>query len=373
MPWLTPRRLSLPASIGLAVAVVAGTTALIYPLSEIAPAISLGVVYLLGVLAVAVFGGFRLALLTAVASALAFNWFHIPPTGRFTVAEGENWVALAVFLVAAVVAGSLAEAARARAKEAEDRRVEAEAAAEQLREAARERERLLAETVETEALRRSDDLKTALLRAVSHDLRSPLTAIMTSADALGSQNIAEDDRRELAAGVAAESERLADLIDKLLDLSRLEADEAAPRTAATSIDEVLRASVDGLGASDAVKLAIDSDLPVIEADPVQLERAFANLIQNAIRHSGGDQVSVRARVVTERLMVRVVDRGPGIQAELQERIFEPFYRAPTQNGDHRGSGLGLAIARGFIEGNNGRVWAESLPGQGTTFVVELPL
>lgn len=352
---------------------VAVTTALIYPLSEIAPAISLGVVYLLGVLAVAVFGGFRAAIMTAIASALAFNWFHIPPTGRFTVAEGENWVALVVFLVAAVVAGSLAEAARARASEAELRRDEAEAAAELLRDAARERERLLAETVETEALRRSDDLKTALLRAVSHDLRSPLTAIMTAADALGSDRISDEDRRELAAGVVSESERLADLIDKLLDLSKLEAQEARPLTADTALDEVLRAAIEGVDAGALVKLSVESDLPLIQADPAQLERAFANLIQNAVRHSAGKEVSVRGRVVNGRMMVRVVNRGPGIEAALQERIFEPFYRAPTQNGDHRGSGLGLAIARGFIEANHGRVWAESLPGQGTTFVVELPL
>lgn len=374
MSALSHRKLSTLAALLLTGAVVALTTLLIFPLAEIAPVISLGVLYLLGVLAVSVLAGWRFGLLAAVASALAFNFFHIEPTGRLTIAESENWVALGVFLITAVVAGTLADTARLRALEAEIRRVDAEQAADQLRIAARERDELLAETVETEALRRSDVLKTALLRSVSHDLRSPLTAILASAEALGSASLSADDRSELSLAISVEAQRLATLIDKLLDLSKLEAHEAPPRLQATSIEEVLLAAADGLHLpGDAFSVSIDRGLPDVDADAAQLERAFANLLENAVHYSNGDPVSIRAREVNGRLVVRVVDRGPGIERELQERIFEPFYRAPSAaNGDHRGSGLGLAIARGFIDANGGRVRAESLPGQGTAFVVEFP-
>jgi len=112
-----------------------------------------------------------------------------------------------------------------------------------------------------------------------------------------------------------------------------------------------------------VRLALDRDLPLVRADAAQLERAFFNLLENARRHSGDAPVQVRARVSGGRLLVRVVDRGPGIPPERLEGIFQPFYR-DDDGGGHPGLGLGLAIARGFVEANGGRVWAESLPGQG---------
>ena len=435
------------SSLGVVVAgaAVALTTLLLYPLSEIAPSVSLGVLYLLAVLLVSTVWGLRLGLLTSLAAALAFNFFHIPPTGRFTIAEAENWVALIVFLVAAVVASSLSELARTRAVEADRRRREADLAAELARlllgtpepraalapaakriadaleidsatvvlervegderhsavplgqlgtllvpapaeEVARERvapaleallwaalerERLTREVVETSALRRSDEIKTAVLRSVSHDLRSPLTAIVAAGDALSSPALEAADRIELADTIAHESRRLARLVDQLLDLSRLEAGTAEPREDWTSLEEVIRAAVDDTGAGDRVRLAIASDLPLIRADAGQLRRAFANLLENALRYGDHEPVSVRARVSGGRILMRVVDRGPGIPLTEQERIFAPFYRAPGAAG--QGSGLGLAIVRGLLEANGGRVRVESLPGQGTSFVVELPL
>jgi two-component system sensor histidine kinase KdpD len=268
--------------------------------------------------------------------------------------------------------------------------------------------------VETAALRRTDVVKTALLRAVSHDLRSPLTAISAAADAVGSPSLSEQERREMAALIQQETQRLSRLVDNLLDLSRLEAGAAEPHTALTSVDEVIRAALAELSpAPEDFSLSIDRDLPLVNVDPVQLERAFVNVLENARRHSGGHPVSVRARAVRslgtaaeapqaelvaddersgsafdtglaplegpsgapagDRLVVRVVDRGPGIPPAQLERVFEPFYRAGTPQGGHRGSGLGLAIARGFTESNGGRLHVESLPGQGATFVFELPL
>jgi two-component system sensor histidine kinase KdpD len=163
-------------------------------------------------------------------------------------------------------------------------------------------------------------------------------------------------------------------VEKLLDLSRLQAGVAEPRRDWTSIEEIIRAVVDDLAlGSDRFRLSIDADLPLVRADAAQLERAFANLLENAARYSREHPVSVRARAVGPRLLVRIVDRGPGIPPAEIGRIFEPFYRPASDRSAHPGAGLGLAIVRGLVEANGGRVWAESLPGQGATFVVELPL
>jgi two-component system sensor histidine kinase KdpD len=443
----------------VAAAAVAATTGLIYPLADVAPVTALGVVYLVAVLLVSSLWGGWLGAATALASALAFNFFHIPPTGRFTISEGENWVALAVFFVAALVASTLAERERTRTREAQERRQEADLAAEMARlllrgsslddalpvvsarmaqaleltsasierrpvdgdarrialplgdgearvgtlllpaaiapdvlarlqerivpsleailGAAIERDALQREVVETSALRRSDVLKTALLRAVSHDLRSPLTAILTTVGALESGPLSDHERDELVADIEGEAQRLARLVDNLLDMSRLEGRTAEPRVEWCSVEEVIQVAIDELAlAPGTFALAVDADLPLIRADAAQLERAFANLLENAARYSGGHPVSVRARAVGHRIMVRIVDRGPGVPPAEKARIFEPFYRGPSRSDSangHRGSGLGLAIVRGFVEANGGRVWVESLPGQGSTFVVELPL
>jgi two-component system sensor histidine kinase KdpD len=349
---------------------VAAITALIYPLREVSSPASNGVLYLLAVLLVSAVWGLRLGILTSVASALAFNFFHLPPTGRLTIADSDNWVALSTFLLAAVGVSAVAALARSRAGQAEQRRREADAAVEALLAAARERDRLQEGLVETEALRRSDELKTALLRATSHDLRTPLTAILTAGSALVEGELSRADREELGRAIVEEAERLTALVEKLLDLSRLQSGAAEPRPDWVSVDEILREAASALDpAGERFSLSIDANLPLIRADAVQLERAFANLMENAARYS--ERVSVRARVVGERLMVRVVDSGPGIPAPELTRIFDAFYRGA---GDpHTGSGLGLAIVKGFVEANGGRVWAESLPGQGTSFVVALPL
>ena len=239
--------------------------------------------------------------------------------------------------------------------------------------AAQERDDLLGDVVETRALRRSDIIKTALLRSVSHDLRTPITAIVTAAEPLASEHVDDEDRRELARGIQVEARRLSKLIENLLDLSRLEADAAEPRPESCSIEEVLEASIDDLALpGETFNVSIQGDLPPVRADSAQLERAFANLLENAARYSGGHPVSLRARAVGQRVVVRVVDRGPGIPSAQRARVFEPFYRSGTERSGHRGSGLGLAIARGFVEANGGTITVESLPGQGTTFVVEFP-
>ncbi len=194
--------------------------------------------------------------------------------------------------------------------------------------------------METRALRRSDVMKTALLRAVSHDLRSPLTAIRTAAAGVASPTVSQEDRAEMAGLIASESERLARLVDDLLDLSRLEAGTAEPRRRRCSVEEIVEAAAESVRLrGDQLNLNLDDGLPLVQADSAQLERALGNLLENAFRYSDGQPVSVRAHVSGSRLLLRVTDRGPGIAPEELERIFEPFYRV---NGESTPAARGSA-------------------------------
>jgi len=299
---------------------------------------------------------------------LAFNFFFLPPLYTLTLQDSRNWFALLVFLVTAVVVSELAGRSRRRAEEAE-------AAFRALRELTEERERLAGEALEAEALRRSDAMKTALLRAVSHDLRSPLMAILTSAGALahGELSLAAEDRRELAETILGEAERLDRLVSNLLDLSRLQAGAAAPELGDWPVDDLVLQALDGVEAGSRVEVVLPDDSPLAHADPHQVERVVANLVENALRYSPPDEpVRVQVRQTGSEVLVRVVDHGPGVAAHEAERIFEPFQRG-SLNGPARGAGLGLAIARGFAEANGGRVWVESHEGQGATFVLALPV
>jgi len=352
-------------------AVVALGTLLVLPLKSVATPVSLGIVFIPGVLLIATVWGLRQGLLTAALSALSFNWFSIPPVGRLDIADKHDFVAFVVFAIVALASGTLAELARARAAEAERRREQADRALAELEEMARERDRMQAEAIEAEALRRSDELKTALLRSVSHDLRTPLTSMIAAGAALDSPSIDAAERHELSEAVVEGGQRLSRLVENLLDVSRLESGKAEPSREPVDLGELLEAARDSIGTEAEVRLAIDPELPALHADAAQLERAFANLLDNAVVHGEGQPVLVRSRLVGPRLVVRVVDRGPGIPEGDRERIFEPFFRAAGPDANH-GSGLGLAIARGFIEANGGEIGVESLPGQGSSFVVTFP-
>jgi two-component system, OmpR family, sensor histidine kinase KdpD len=415
----------------------------------------LGVVYLFGVVVVSAFWGLWLGVATSVLSAAAFNFFHLPPVGRFSLSSSREWVSLGAFFVAGLATSSIGELARRRAREADRRRTEADLTSEiaqlllaqagvpdalaligrrlatlfelpsatislgdviadprrqtiplrtttrtlgslvipadlpeglltRLRERvvpalsavlelALERERLVGEAVETEGLRRSEAVKTAVLRAVSHDLRSPVTAMVTAGAAVRAPDLTPAERDELGGLVVTEGTRLARLIDDLLDLSKIEAHSAAPRLAECSLEEVIDAALVAQPREADFRVRIDPDLPPVRADFVQVERALANLLENATRYSNGEPVTIRARPVGDRAIIRIIDRGPGIAPAERERIFEPFYRSSAPGETHAGSGLGLAIARGFVVANGGRISVESTSGQGTTFVVELPL
>lgn len=450
----SPALRSTPAGVLIAIGSVALATLLVYPLKEVAPAASAGMVYLLPVLAMSILWSRWVGLFTALLSAIAFNLFHIQPTGTLSVNSPENLVALLVFLLVAVITSGLAELSRSRAREAEQRRLEADITADLARDmlasrvedripdasarlaanlgvararivlqpadadegleipldlgdrkgrlelpfdtpdadaqrviervvpsleailkVALERDRLQDRAIEGAALQRSDELKTALIRSVSHDFRSPLAAILTSAEAMKSPTIEPEDRREMADSIAIEAARLSRLVNNLLDLSRLESDAAEPRRDWCSLEEIVETSVDEARRRNPavhIKTALERTAKMARIDPVQTERALVNLIENAQRFSDPEPVTVSLQHRPSSGVIRVVDRGPGIPPEEIERIFDAFVTLDSE-GTHTGSGLGLAIARGFVEANGGTVKAQSLPGQGSTFVVEIPV
>ncbi len=235
-----------------------------------------------------------------------------------------------------------------------------------------DRERLSREAYEAEALRRADVIKTALLRSVSHDLRTPLMAISTSAGALASPELAIDeaDRDELLATILSASDRLDHLVGNLLDLSRLQAGAAEPQQALVELDEIVVGALDELGAeAGRIDVSLPDDPPAVSVDVHQIQRALVNLIENALKYSpAGEHIRIQVAATGSEALIRVIDHGPGVPPGEYDRIFEPFQRG-DRSGESPGAGLGLAIARGFAEANGGRLTVESRLGQGAAFVL----
>jgi two-component system sensor histidine kinase KdpD len=335
------------AGVLLSVIAVALVTGAVFALRPVAPVVSLGVLYVVAVVAVAVLYGLAYAIPVSVASMLVFNFLFLPPVHTLALHDSANWVALAVYIAVAVVVSELATRSR----------------------------RLAREVVEAETLRQSDAVKTAVLRAVSHDLRSPLTAIRAASEGLDNPafELSPEERHGLFETIRIEVGRLGRLVDNLLDLSRLEAGPAVRRPELWTIDTLLARALEQLGPdADRVVVVPAPDLAPIRVDAAHVERVLVNLLENALKFSSPtDPVEVSAVAEPGRIVVRVRDRGPGIAEADRERIFDAFERG---DGVARGSGLGLAIARGFAEANGGRVWVEpSAPSTGgSTFVLALP-
>jgi two-component system sensor histidine kinase KdpD len=234
-----------------------------------------------------------------------------------------------------------------------------------------ERERVAQQAAETEAARHADRTRTAILHAISHDLRSPLTAITTAGSALRTPGVTDDERRELIDVIDAESSRLARLVDDLLDLSRIEAGAVSPRTDWTDLhDTVARAAANAGTGGHSLELSLPTGLPLVQADAAQLERVFSNLIENAIRFSPRDSpVRITAATGGRRVTVRVIDRGRGIPPRDRPHVFEPFFT--TRGGG--GSGLGLAICKGFVEANGGQIVLQAAQRNETSFAVSFPI
>jgi two-component system sensor histidine kinase KdpD len=243
--------------------------------------------------------------------------------------------------------------------------------------AALDRARLRTQAAQAEALAEGDRMRTALLRAVSHDLRTPLASIKASVSSLRQTDVSwsDDDEAELLANIEQNADRLDALVGNLLDMSRLQAGSLAPFLRATAIDEVAPVALRGLDDADHMLIVVPDDLPLVRADPGLLERVFANLFSNALRHSPTgllappERPSLRAREDGDRVVLDVIDHGCGVPDEFKERIFEPFARLDERS---PGVGLGLAVAKGFAEAMGGAIVAIDTPGGGLTVRVTMP-
>lgn len=316
-------------------AAVAAVTGAVFGLRLVAPVLSLGTLYVLAVMPVAVVWGLAYAIGVAVLGQLVFNFFFLPPLHTLELRDTENWVALAVNLVTAVVVSELA-----------------------------------ARLVAVERVRRSDEIKTAVLRSVGHDLRSPLTAIRAASEGLVAPALAAGDRADLAETVRSETRRLDRLVANLLDLSRLEVGAAEPHFELWTADSLVAGALDALG-RDAARVAavLPEHLPPVRVDAAQIERVLVNLLENALRLTPEPwAIELSAAAAGSEVLLRVVDHGPGVPAADRERVFEPFERGDGGSG----TGLGLAIARGFATANGCRLWVEPPRLGGAAFVLAVP-
>jgi two-component system, OmpR family, sensor histidine kinase KdpD len=241
-----------------------------------------------------------------------------------------------------------------------------------------ERDRLRREATAAEVLRRSDELKTAVLNAVSHDLRTPLASIIASAGSLRQEDVSwsADDRHEFLATIEHEAGRLNAIIGNLLDLSRMGAGILRPEKGwydlGALIDDML-GRLRPVTARHVVVVDVPEDLEPLHIDYVEIDEVLTNLVENAVNYTpAGTEIRIAARRAPGEIEVEVSDRGPGIAPDALPRLFEPFYRAADSRHGHRGSGLGLAVAKGLVEAHGGRIWAENRSGGGSRFLFTIP-
>jgi len=341
---------------------------------------TVALILLLVVLFLATMWGSRPALLAAVLGVLSFNFFFLPPYHTFTIADPQNWIALAAFLIIAVTAGQLSARAKRRAEEAEANRVEIEHLYQELRDA-------FERASHAEAVKQSEKLKSALLDAVTHDIRTPLTSIKASVttllDDVGQQiRLDTESRRDMLEVIDEECDRLTRFVEAMIELARIEAGEMHLRRGWSTVDDIVTTALvraQGLTRKHHVEVQLENDL-VIRVDPSAVGEVIYTLLDNATKYSArGTIIRIRAEDHGENtVQLLVEDEGHGIPAEMRERVFDRFYRATTSTDAqfHRppSIGMGLAIARGIVEAHGGHIWIEEgASGKGTRVVCTLPV
>src|SRR5215471_2923085 len=368
----------------IGVAGIAVVTAVLKLLGASINSTTVSLAMLLVVLFVAATWGSRPAIVVSVFGVLCLNFFFLPPVHTLDIAQPENWIALIAFLITAVTAGELSARVTRRAAEAEAARQEIERLYDELR-AAFER------ASHAEALRQSERLKSALLDAVTHDLRTPLTSIKASVttllDDLKSKSspavLNDEGRQEMLEVINEECDRLNRFIEGLVELARIEAGELQLRRRWGTIDEMIEmalARANPLIAQHPVRVDIQNDLPVVLVDARAVSEVIYTLVDNAAKYSpGGAAIRISAaRADADMIRTTVEDKGAGISPELRDRVFDKFFRAIRDDHSVRsqpaGTGMGLAIAKGIVDAHGGRIWIESGEnGIGTRVVFELPI
>jgi two-component system sensor histidine kinase KdpD len=328
----------------LAVLGAAALVALLVPLRGHFDLASDALLFLLLVVTTAIVGGLGPALVAGALGLVSLNFFFTEPFHTFRIHEATEVVALVVFALVALMVSWVVDLAARRASAAR-------------------------EAAELEAGNR---LRTALLAAVGHDLRTPLAAAKAVVSGLRSQEVtlSEADRRELLETADDALDRLAALVDNLLDLSRLQAGALPVRTRPIPLDDVIARALDELGVeSRAVVVDLPEQIPDVEGDPGLLERVIVNLVANAQRYAPAPPL-LTADVADGCVELRVVDAGPGIPVADRDRVFVPFQRLGDTS--PAGLGLGLALARGLVEAMAGTLVLEETPGGGLTVAVSLP-
>lgn len=371
------------ARLGYLVSVLgtAAVTVILIPFREHINSTTTALAYLLAVLFVALFWGSGPALLASVVGVLCFNFFFLPPLYTLDIAHSENWIALFAFFTTALVVGQLSARAKRRAEEAERSENEIERLYKELRTA-------FERASQAEALKQSERLKSALLDAVTHDLRTPLTSIKASITTLLDEARApefaldKEARLEMLQVIDEESDRLNRFISGLIDLARIDAGELHLRRQWGTIDEIVStalARAQPLTQDHEVEVQIDEELPAVRVDERAVSEVVYTLVDNAAKYSpAGTRIKISAGVSNGMVKMAVEDQGEGVPLDLRERVFDKFFRA-TRDGDvstrqPSGTGMGLAIAKGIVEAHEGKIWIESaIDGHGTRVVFTLPV
>ena len=362
--------------IGLAVGVllVVGITAVLVPfrtqVTRATPALAL----VLPVVVTAIVGGRAAAILSAGVAAMAFSLAFIPPLWTPKINSVDDAVAFFVFLVVAVVVGNLVAQEASRRRAAEQRTAEIQALHERYEAVVAEREKLTEESHRLELMERVDQQRTALLRSVSHDLRTPLATIRGATSDIRAGAAYDDATRdELLELVCDETERLDRLVANLLSLTRIESGALDPDRQPVSFEELVRdraRRLERLFRHSRLVIDVAPGLPLLDADYSQLDQVVTNLLENAARHApDGSVVRVEAVQQGEQVEIRVVDDGPGVDPDEREHLFEPFRRGEGSES----SGVGLAICKAIVEAHGGRIQLQDGDRSGAVFAFTMPV
>ena len=374
----------------LALSAVVVATGVLVVLRDRVNVTTVALAFLLVILFVAAFLGSRPALAASLGAMLAFNYCFLPPYGAFAITDPQNWVALTAFLITALTAGQLSARARERATIAEQKGREVARLYAELQTAFEQASR-------AEALRQSERLKSALLDAVTHDIRTPLTSIKAAVTTLldrkwtndAARQLDDATRDELLEIIDEEADRLDRFVAALVDLARIEAGELHLHRRWGAADEIVTASLDRaekITRDHRIDVEIEADLPLVRVDPRLVSEVLYNLIENAAKYSpAGSSIRVTAAAQVgddgdAAVRIAVEDEGEGVPANLRERVFDKFFRATRLDVDASGyqptgSGMGLAIARGITEVHGGAIWIEDATESrtGARFVFTLPI
>lgn len=317
-------------------------------------------------------GGRTAGVVTAAAAALALDVVFVEPYGTLDVHVVDDVVSLLAFAAVALTVATLVAQVTDRRLAAEQRAAEIVALTEERERARREQERLASEKT---ALEQAEEARRALLRSVSHDLRTPLAAIRAiTSDLREGPHYDEETQHDLLDLVGDEAERLDRLVANLLSLSRIEAGALAPDIQAVDLDEMLTDRVRRLGRvlrAVRVDIRMPEGLPLVDADYVLVDQVVTNLLENAARYAPpGSTVTVEGHERGDAVEVTVSDEGPGVPPGERAWIFEPFR---TGSAGRRSSGVGLAICRAIVDAHGGRIAVGDNPGGGARFSFTLPV